>query len=688
MTLRIRRGLESDRTSITPQQGELIYTTDEKKLWAGDGTTAGGTIVTGATGATGVQGASGSTGLTGSTGATGYTGATGATGYTGSTGATGFQGASGATGYTGATGIQGPQGNFGGAAFDYLYDSTSTADSDPGTGYFKFDSATLSSVAYLYINETDYLSTIATSFLETIDDSSSNIKGHFSMAKKTDATKYTLFAIVGLHTKSGSYYKVPVSYLSGDTTHTDEEETILTFQRTGDKGDTGNTGATGATGFQGASGATGYTGSTGATGFQGASGATGIDGATGYTGATGATGPYGVNVWTVLTSNTTVTSPAQVFANTSGGSFTITLPATPSIGDIVSIADGANFATNALTVARNGSTIEGYSDNLELDVKDVRVDIIYSGTTWQVFSSVGGRGATGASGASGATGIQGASGSTGPAPYWVRKTSNYTAVSADYLIADTTGGSFTITLPSSPVSGSIVTLSDGGNWATNNLTVARNGSTIGGSASDLTVNVSGITVTLIYDSITWKIYTAIGKAGVDGASGANGTNGATGAFGATGIFGASGATGPGANQGLNTTSSVQFTSLGVGTTPGATGEIRATDNVTAYYTSDISLKEDIQDIPNAIEKVIAIGGKLYNWTDKYIETHGGLDPYFMRKNDFGVIAQDVHAVFPVAVRVKPNGTLAVDYEKLCALAFAAIKEQQEQIDALKQKVGI
>ena len=41
-TIKIRRGLEADRTSITPATGELIYTTDERKLYVGDGSTAGG----------------------------------------------------------------------------------------------------------------------------------------------------------------------------------------------------------------------------------------------------------------------------------------------------------------------------------------------------------------------------------------------------------------------------------------------------------------------------------------------------------------------------------------------------------------------------------------------------------------------------------------------------------------------
>lgn len=40
--LKIKRGLEADRTGITPAEGEFLYTTDEKKLYIGDGSTAGG----------------------------------------------------------------------------------------------------------------------------------------------------------------------------------------------------------------------------------------------------------------------------------------------------------------------------------------------------------------------------------------------------------------------------------------------------------------------------------------------------------------------------------------------------------------------------------------------------------------------------------------------------------------------
>jgi len=134
----------------------------------------------------------------------------------------------------------------------------------------------------------------------------------------------------------------------------------------------------------------------------------------------------------------------------------------------------------------------------------------------------------------------------------------------------------------------------------------------------------------------------------------------------------------------NTAENVQFGSLGVGTgASGTTGEIRATNNVTAYYSSDRKFKENIKPIEGAIDKVMAIGGNTFDWTDAYIADHGGEDGYFLTKSDFGVIAQNVQAVFPQAVRTREDGSLAVDYGKLSALAFAAIAELKAEVDALK-----
>jgi hypothetical protein len=87
------------------------------------------------------------------------------------------------------------------------------------------------------------------------------------------------------------------------------------------------------------------------------------------------------------TANYTASSGQGILADTSGGAFTVTLPASPSTGDQVVVADSGNsFATNRLTVARNSSTIADSAEDLVLDINDVLVDFIYDGSTWQFYT--------------------------------------------------------------------------------------------------------------------------------------------------------------------------------------------------------------------------------------------------------------------------------------------------------------
>ena len=79
------------------------------------------------------------------------------------------------------------------------------------------------------------------------------------------------------------------------------------------------------------------------------------------------------------------------------------------------------------------------------------------------------------------------------------KTSNYTAVAGQGIFANTAGGAFTVTLPSSPSIGDEVTIVDyGGTFDTYNLTVGRNSQKIQGSAADLTVATERAGFTLAF----------------------------------------------------------------------------------------------------------------------------------------------------------------------------------------------
>ena len=92
----------------------------------------------------------------------------------------------------------------------------------------------------------------------------------------------------------------------------------------------------------------------------------------------------------------------------------------------------------------------------------------------------------------------------------VEKNTYVAVASADVVagarvLANTTGGAFTLTLPSAPVIGDMVEFYDHSRtWATSNLTIARNGKSIAGSATDLIGNISGSCIILIYDgSSNW-----------------------------------------------------------------------------------------------------------------------------------------------------------------------------------------
>ena len=86
--------------------------------------------------------------------------------------------------------------------------------------------------------------------------------------------------------------------------------------------------------------------------------------------------------WVTKTSNYTAFPGDKIFANTTSGVFTITLPASPSAGDEVRILDLANtFDTNNLTVGRNGSNINGSGNDMTVDVEGAAFSLVYTDGT-------------------------------------------------------------------------------------------------------------------------------------------------------------------------------------------------------------------------------------------------------------------------------------------------------------------
>jgi len=122
--------------------------------------------------------------------------------------------------------------------------------------------------------------------------------------------------------------------------------------------------------------------------------------------------------------------------------------------------------------------------------------------------------------------------------------------------------------------------------------------------------------------------------------------------------------------------------LGVGVNPsGTTGRGDFSNDVIAYSTSDKRLKENIKPLDSALDKVLKISGVEFDWkelSEKEKKTIHGNEGH-----DVGVIAQEIEEVLPEVVTTRDSGYKAVKYEKIVPLLIEAIKEQQKQIEELK-----
>lgn len=137
------------------------------------------------------------------------------------------------------------------------------------------------------------------------------------------------------------------------------------------------------------------------------------------------------------------------------------------------------------------------------------------------------------------------------------------------------------------------------------------------------------------------------------------------------------------NQSVGTSNNVQFNSIGAGTAAsGTAGEIRATNNVTAYY-SDDRLKTRLGKIENAIDKVCSLNGFYYE------ANQTAQDLGYKVKREVGVSAQEVQSVLPEIIAPAPidEKYMTVYYERLVPLLIEAIKEQQATINNLIERTN-
>lgn len=132
-------------------------------------------------------------------------------------------------------------------------------------------------------------------------------------------------------------------------------------------------------------------------------------------------------------------------------------------------------------------------------------------------------------------------------------------------------------------------------------------------------------------------------------------------------------------QAVGSNSNMQINSLGVGTGPSNTsGEIRAINNITAYY-SDDRLKTRLGNIENALDKVCSLTGFYYEAND--LAQSLGYKPI----REVGLSAQDVEKILPEIVVPAPIDSKykTLYYEKLIPVLVEAIKELTQRIKLLE-----
>ena len=113
---------------------------------------------------------------------------------------------------------------------------------------------------------------------------------------------------------------------------------------------------------------------------------------------------------------------------------------------------------------------------------------------------------------------------------------------------------------------------------------------------------------------------------------------------------------------------------------GIEGKLHVGDDIIAFNSSDINLKENITVIPNALDKINAISGNTFTWKSSATtpESFAGIT------EDTGVIAQEVEALgLPGITTTRDDGTKAVRYERIVPVLIQAVKELSAKVTALE-----
>ncbi len=108
---------------------------------------------------------------------------------------------------------------------------------------------------------------------------------------------------------------------------------------------------------------------------------------------------------------------------------------------------------------------------------------------------------------------------------------------------------------------------------------------------------------------------------------------------------------------------------------GVSGALNVGGDITAFSSSDVTLKENITPIQNAVDKVLSISGNTFRWNEKSV---------YNGEEGTGIIAQEIEALeLPGVTETRQDGTKAVRYDRLVPLLIEAIKELDGKIKSLE-----
>jgi len=108
---------------------------------------------------------------------------------------------------------------------------------------------------------------------------------------------------------------------------------------------------------------------------------------------------------------------------------------------------------------------------------------------------------------------------------------------------------------------------------------------------------------------------------------------------------------------------------------GISGALNVGGDITAFASSDVTLKENITPISNAVDKVRSISGNTFTWNEKSV---------YDGEEGTGIIAQEIEALgLPGVTETREDGTKAVRYDRLVPLLIEAIKELDTKVKSLE-----